>query len=570
MPGVARQRPPADEGALLTYDDFIERLEGVRSSAGGVVALCPAHADSSQSLGVHEGAEGQILVRCHAGCTAQDIVVSMGLHLRDLFVQKNDAEPEAIYSYTDEMGVELFQSVRFRPKTFKQRHMGPDGEWVWNLQGVRRVLFRLPEILAAKMEAKTIWVTEGEKDALALVARGFEATCNPMGAGKWNRPEYVDWLADANVIIVADRDEPGRAHANTIKDSLLGRAQGVWVVQARSGKDATDHFDAGFQAQDFKPVKERKARGVFTAHDMAEAAIEHLEIIEADMPAHEPVKMHHLQAPIEYRPGRLYTLGGYTGDGKTAFQLQTARGLLEAGVPTGIFTNEMTESDLRHRFLEHLGIPLRVLERPWELRGGEWEPLYRQGVEQIRSWPLEIIFDPGITAEAMRERTIDGEYEFVILDHVHRFAWGNDRRRLEEQITEITNLSLEANIPILALAQLRRYTRGKDMENYPRPTLQDFRETEMLGMESARAMAIWRVREQNGTAYSSSMGTELIVLKDRHAALRSYFLRFNGARQLFELPDTTGGNDGSVLRHEGSAGDPGAPDPDAPIPGWEE
>ena len=56
---------------------------------------------------------------------------------------------------------------------------------------------------------EVIYICEGEKDVEALERAGCAATCNAGGAGKW-RPEYSEALAGANVIIVADRDEPGR------------------------------------------------------------------------------------------------------------------------------------------------------------------------------------------------------------------------------------------------------------------------------------------------------------------------------------------------------------------------
>src|SRR5262249_13880033 len=49
----------------------------------------------------------------------------------------------AKYPYHDENGHVAFWVVRFDPKDFRQQR--PDG--TWNLDGVRRVLYRLPEVL---------------------------------------------------------------------------------------------------------------------------------------------------------------------------------------------------------------------------------------------------------------------------------------------------------------------------------------------------------------------------------------------------------------------------------------
>ncbi len=72
------------------------------------------------------------------------------------------------YDYKDESGVLLYQNVRFEPKDFRQRRSDGKGGWVWNLNGVRRVLYRLPELLAPTI-SRNEWVffCEGEKSRFA-------------------------------------------------------------------------------------------------------------------------------------------------------------------------------------------------------------------------------------------------------------------------------------------------------------------------------------------------------------------------------------------------------------------
>ena len=57
---------------------------------------------------------------------------------------------EKVYDYCNETGVLLYQNVRFKPKDFRQRKPGDNGEWDWNLKGVRRVLYRLKELLQSE------------------------------------------------------------------------------------------------------------------------------------------------------------------------------------------------------------------------------------------------------------------------------------------------------------------------------------------------------------------------------------------------------------------------------------
>ncbi len=158
-----------------------------------------------------------------------------------------------IFDYVDESGGLLFQVVRLEPKDFRQRRPDGAGGWHWNLNGTRRVLYRLPKVVAAVEAGETVYITEGEKDAHALEHAGVTATCNPMGAGKW-KPGYGKPLAGATVVLVADRDEPGRAHARQVAESLADIATSVTVVEPVEGKDAADHLGAGKTVEDFTPA----------------------------------------------------------------------------------------------------------------------------------------------------------------------------------------------------------------------------------------------------------------------------------------------------------------------------
>ena len=116
----------------------------------------------------------------------------------------------ATYDYTNEAGELLFQVVRYSPKGFRQRRPDGKGGWIWSLGETSRVLYRLPEVVEAVALERTIFVAEGEKTVDALVGLGVPATCSAGGAGKW-RDDYSQYLADANVVILPDKDEPGEA-----------------------------------------------------------------------------------------------------------------------------------------------------------------------------------------------------------------------------------------------------------------------------------------------------------------------------------------------------------------------
>jgi 5S rRNA maturation endonuclease (ribonuclease M5) len=148
----------------------------------------------------------------------------------------------ATYDYTDEHGKLLYQVCRLSPKSFRQRR--PEGEgWSWKLGDVTRVLYRLQAVLDQADRGGVVYVVEGEKDVAAVEQAGGVATCNSGGAGKW-RDEYSAALKGAQVIVVADNDEPGRKHAAQVAASLKGVAASVSIVKASVGKDVADHLGA--------------------------------------------------------------------------------------------------------------------------------------------------------------------------------------------------------------------------------------------------------------------------------------------------------------------------------------
>jgi DNA primase len=69
----------------MTAEDFLARLDGVKRTARGWSARCPAHGDKSPSLSIREGEDSRILLHCFAGCTPQDICRALGMSMKALF-----------------------------------------------------------------------------------------------------------------------------------------------------------------------------------------------------------------------------------------------------------------------------------------------------------------------------------------------------------------------------------------------------------------------------------------------------------------------------------------------------
>lgn len=90
--------------------------------------------------------------------------------------------------------------------------------------------YRLPELIEAIAQSKTIFIAEGEKCADAVVALGASATCNAMGAGKWPDP-LTPFFTGADTVILPDNDEPGAQHAALVASKILGTAKRVRILE---------------------------------------------------------------------------------------------------------------------------------------------------------------------------------------------------------------------------------------------------------------------------------------------------------------------------------------------------
>lgn len=234
------------------HEYYAPFVKGMRQAARDEYrALCPFHDDGNPSLSINAGNGVYFCHGCGAGGDQfnfyanvhkldpeRDFPKVIAGILRHFNLDAGGPRIVKAYPYHDENGNLLFEVVRFDPKDFRQRRPDGKGGFEWNLRGVRRVLYRLPEVL----KADVVFIVEGEKDADALAALGFTATTNPGGAGKW-RDEYNELLRGKVAILIPDNDEPGREHMQAVARSLNGIARAVYIADIKGQGDKGDISD---------------------------------------------------------------------------------------------------------------------------------------------------------------------------------------------------------------------------------------------------------------------------------------------------------------------------------------
>ena len=248
-----------------TAEALAHALEAKRSGVHWM-ARCPAHEDRTPSLSISRGRNGRTLVLCHAHCPQTAVLDA--LRDRNLWPppktngrdrMNGSRRIVATYEYLDEAGTLLYQVCRYAPKDFRQRRTpGPDDPphkirdgWVWSVQGVRVVPYKLPELLEAIANQHPVYIVEGEKDTDNLTKLNIAATCNAGGVGKW-RHEHALFLTGADVILIPDNDDAGRVHMQAVARSLAGIANRIRVVDLPNlpaKGDVSDWIAAGGTAE---------------------------------------------------------------------------------------------------------------------------------------------------------------------------------------------------------------------------------------------------------------------------------------------------------------------------------
>lgn len=251
----------------MTPQEILSLLKNVKRSGKGYSAQCPSHADAQNSLVVKAGTRKTFL-DCYAKvCSEDDICAALGITPQDLYFeayqdqQSNGKRPHgsntaqrivAVYQYTDEHGNLLYENVRFEPKDFRQRRFDESGKEIRNLDGIRRVPYRLPELINALREkpARFVLLTEGEKDCDNVRGLGFIAS----SFKKW-QPEFNQFITGANVVLLVDHDRSGVKQAHDAARTIQEAAAGVRVVDLydseplpdKRGRDVSDWLETHFK-----------------------------------------------------------------------------------------------------------------------------------------------------------------------------------------------------------------------------------------------------------------------------------------------------------------------------------
>ncbi len=190
--------------------------------------------------------------------------------------RKQDRRVEKEYPYYDEEGNLLFKVIRYDPKDFRPCH-AQNGRWIFSMEGVRHVLYRLPDLLKAD-PAHTVYLSPSEKDVDNLRKLGLVSTCNCGGDQNW-RDEYSASLKGRDVVLLPHNDLSGKKWAADVTRSLQGSAKSVRTVHLPGlgdHGDVSDWIATGGAREELEKLASPPKRRFTYASEVQEQEIEWL------------------------------------------------------------------------------------------------------------------------------------------------------------------------------------------------------------------------------------------------------------------------------------------------------
>lgn len=556
----------------MTFDAFMERFEKRSKTAKGWSVKCPAHEDKSPSLSVSRGRDGRILLKCFAGCTTEAVCAAMGLKVSDLFEDdgeerfetasvkftasvggngavfeiKDTSAPrtiETVYSYTDAIGRELYQALRYTPKGFSQRQPDGSGGWLKTMDGVEKVLYHLPAVKAADV----VWIVEGEKDADNLTALGFAATTSVGGANSW-LDGYAESLIGKDVVICGDNDEPGLKYVEKVFDSLPTKAKSVRIVKVPAPhKDVSDYIEA---------FTDKEVAGKELAH-MAEVAVPHVGGVRMPLYSMADIEPRYARQVRESSktmldlsawlpslrrvrpliPGELALFIGNTGTGKTAILQNLA--LNARHLRTVMFEMELPEELLFERFiaLEFKQTCKEVAEN-YKTKAGE------AGTDVLK-WKFGNLFicpEPRLSLDTIEgiicraELKMGGKPVLVLIDYVQLMQARGSRYEKTSELAEGLKVLAKATKTIVVVAsQIARPSLDS-----PKISLHSAKDSGSLENSAGLVIGAWRDEDDDTAMHMKVLkatkgggGTEVVCNFD--GARMSITERAEKSEEMFRI-----------------------------------
>lgn len=178
--------------------------------------------------------------------------------------------------------------------------------------------------------------------------------------------------------------------------------------------------------------------------------------------------------------GELTVIGARPAVGKSVFGMNVALAAAEKGFKVGICSREMTDIQFGQRILSYESYVDGMKIRKADITDEDWG-LLAEGVGQAARLSIDFLFSVR-TVEDLRievqKKVNKGAIDILIVDYLQLMStaqrFKEDRLRVGHISKALKDIAVDFNIPVIALAQVKRYAGGARAKM---PTLEDLKDS---------------------------------------------------------------------------------------------
>ena len=232
-----------------------------------------------------------------------------------------------------------------------------------------------------------------------------------------------------------------------------------------------------------------------------------------------------------FQPGNLVIVAARPSMGKSALGLCMAANLaVREGVPVGIFTLEMSKSEVTQRLMCSEAKVESQRLRTGKLAVDDW-PRLTAACDKLAKAPI-YVDDTGsinlmeIRSKARRLKSSQPNLGLILIDYLQLMTSGTTAENRVQEVSQISRslkvLARDLDVPILAMSQL---SRAVEQRHDKRPILSDLRESGSIEQDADLVMFIYRDEYYNDESDQQGIA-EVNVAKHRNGPTDGIKLSF--------------------------------------------
>ncbi|MBN1527439.1 MAG: replicative DNA helicase [Thermoleophilaceae bacterium] len=232
-----------------------------------------------------------------------------------------------------------------------------------------------------------------------------------------------------------------------------------------------------------------------------------------------------------FQPGNLVIIAARPAMGKSTLATNIAENAaIDHGVPVALFSLEMSETELAHRFIASQAKVSSDELRKGKVRGDRW-PKVLNAVEKLASSPiyLDDSSDIGVLEMRAKARRMHARHGLglLVVDYLQLVRADTRSDSRVEQVGQISRglkiLARELAIPVIAVSQL---SRAVEARKPPEPMLSDLRESGQVEQDADLVMFVYREDYYLQEESERQGEADVIIAKHRNGPVGKVALTF--------------------------------------------